>query len=64
MNNGDLTYRRTSKGGLIEMNLNWNEVKNYRIDYHFNGFLMKSWLMILDDDDRIVKGWEFQFEDV
>jgi hypothetical protein len=64
MNNGDLTYRKTTKGGLIQINLDWNEVKNHRIDYHFNGFLLKAWLMILDDDDNIVKGWEFQFDDV
>jgi len=64
MNNGDLTYRKTTKGGLIQVNLNWNDVKNYRIDYHFNGYLLKAWLMILDDDDRIVQGWEFEFDNI
>jgi hypothetical protein len=64
MNNGDLTYRKTNDGGLIEINLNWRDVKKHRIDYEFNGYLLKAWVMILDDDDNIVKGWEFQFDDV
>jgi hypothetical protein len=64
MNNGDLTYRKTTKGGLIQINLDWKDVKDYRIDYHFNGYLLKAWLMILDDDDRIVQGWEFEFDNI
>jgi hypothetical protein len=65
MNNGDLTYRKTNKtkGGLIVINLDWKDVKNHRIDYHFNGYLLKAWITILDDDDNIVNGWEFKFSE-
>jgi hypothetical protein len=49
---------------MIPIEIPYREVKGKRIKYEWNGFLLMARLLIVDDDDNIVKGWEFRFKEV
>ena len=48
---------------MINIQMDWNDVKDSIIDCHFNNYLLMAWVFIIKDDD-VVKVWEFRFEEV
>jgi len=48
---------------VVKIEIPYSEVKGKRIDFEWNGILLMAWVWILDEDDNIVKVWEFQFEE-
>jgi hypothetical protein len=49
---------------MINIEIPYSELKGKRLDFEFNGILLMAWLWIIDDNDEIVKMWEFIFEEV
>ena len=49
---------------MLNIEIPYSEVKEKRIEFEFNNYLLMAWVFIVDRDDDIVKLWEFQFEDV
>ncbi len=47
---------------MLQIEIPYTEVKDKRIDFEFNGILLMAWLWILDENDEVVKMWEFRFE--
>lgn len=48
---------------MINIEIPYSEVKDKKIDFEWNGILLILWVWIIDDNDNIVKLWEFQFEE-
>lgn len=46
---------------LIQIRLNWNEVKGNRIEFEYTELLDMAWIYIMDDDDYILQLWEIEF---
>ena len=49
---------------MINIEIPYTEVKDKKIDFIWNGILLMAWLLIIDENDEVVKMWEFTFEEV
>lgn len=49
---------------MISIEIPYTELKGKRLDFDFNNHLLMAWLWILDENDEIVKLWEFRFEEI
>lgn len=46
---------------LIQIRLDWNDVKGNRIEYEYTEILCRAWIYIMDDDDYILQMYEIEF---
>jgi len=46
---------------LIQIRLNWTDVKGYRIEYEYTEVLCIAWIYIMDDDDFIIEMYQIDY---
>ncbi len=46
---------------LIQIRLNWTDVKGYRIEYEYTEVLCIAWIYIMDDEDFIIQMYQIDY---
>ena len=46
---------------LIQIRLNWTDVKGYRIEYEYTEVLCIAWIYIMDDEDYIIEMYQIDY---
>jgi hypothetical protein len=46
---------------LIQIRLNWTDVKQHRIEYEYTEVLCIAWIYIMDDDDFIIEMYQIDY---
>jgi hypothetical protein len=46
---------------LIQIRLNWTDVKGYRIEYEYTEVLCIAWIYIMDDEDFIIQMYRIDY---
>ncbi len=49
---------------MLQIEIPYTEVKDKKLDFVFNGALLMAWLLVIDEDDNLIKMWEFRFEEI
>jgi hypothetical protein len=52
---------RINNEELIQIRLNWTDVKGYRIEYEYTEVLCIAWIYIMDDDDFIIEMYQIDY---
>jgi hypothetical protein len=45
----------------IQIRLNWNDVKQHRIEFEYTPILDIAWIYIMDDEDYILEMYEINY---
>jgi hypothetical protein len=46
---------------LIQIRLNWNDVKPHRIEYEYTEVLCIAWIYIMDNEDYIIEMYQIDY---
>jgi hypothetical protein len=46
---------------LIQIRLNWTDVKGYRIEYEYTEVLCIAWIYIMNDEDYIIEMYQIDY---
>jgi hypothetical protein len=46
---------------LIQIRLNWTDVKPYRIEYEYTEVLCIAWIYIMNDEDYIIEMYQIDY---
>jgi hypothetical protein len=52
---------RINNENLIQIRLNWTDVKGYRIEYQYTEVLCIAWIYIMDDEDFIIQMYQIDY---
>ena len=52
---------RINNENLIQIRLNWTDVKGYRIEYQYTEVLCIAWIYIMDDEDYIIEMYQIDY---
>ena len=52
---------RINNETLIQIRLDWNAIKGYRIEYEYTEVLCIAWIYIMDDDDFIIEMYQIDY---
>ena len=61
MNKWGLDWMRINNENLIQIRLNWTDVKGYRIEYEYTEVLCIAWIYIMDDEDFIIQMYQIDY---
>ncbi len=61
MNKWGLDWMRINNENLIQIRLNWTDVKGYRIEYEYTEVLCIAWIYIMDDEDFIIQMYRIDY---
>ena len=57
----DSVWMRINDENLVQIRLDWNDVKGNRIEYEYTEILCRAWIYIMNDDDYILQMYEIDF---
>ena len=57
----DSVWMRINDETLVQIRLDWNDVKGNRIEYEYTEILCRAWIYIMNDDDYILQMYEIDF---
>jgi hypothetical protein len=52
---------KINNDNLIQIRLNWTDVKGYRIEYEYTEVLCIAWIYIMDDEDFIIQMYRIDY---
>ena len=57
----DSVWMRINDENLVQIRLDWSDVKGNRIEYEYTEILCRAWIYIMNDDDYILQMYEIDF---